>query len=53
MGGRHKNFEDWMALELLNYENKKFPVSFFLGHPVENGIRDTCSYHLHEGILPL
>jgi hypothetical protein len=34
MGDRNKNFEDWMNIELLNYENKIFSVSFFLGHPV-------------------
>jgi hypothetical protein len=34
MGGRQKNFEDWMNIELLNYENKNLSVSFFLGHPV-------------------
>jgi hypothetical protein len=34
MGGRRKNFEDWMNIELLNYDNKKISVSFFLGHPV-------------------
>jgi hypothetical protein len=34
MGDRHNNFEDWMNIELLNYENKKNSDSFFLGHPV-------------------
>ena len=34
MGGRHTNFEDWMNIELLNYKNKMFSVSFFLGHLV-------------------
>ena len=34
MGSRHTNFEDWMNIDLLNYENKICSVSFFLGHPV-------------------
>ena len=32
MGGRHKNFEDWMNIELLNYENKIFKIYIFLIH---------------------
>ena len=31
MGGRHKNFKDWMTIELLNHENKfsKFEFIFY------------------------
>ena len=44
MGGRHKNFEDWTNIELLNYENKNLSVSFFLGQPVQilSGIQNDC-----------
>jgi hypothetical protein len=34
MWGTHKNFENWMNIELINYKNKVFRVSFFLGHSV-------------------
>jgi hypothetical protein len=34
IGGRHKNFENWMNIELFNYKNKNFSVSFFFGHSV-------------------
>jgi hypothetical protein len=44
MGGRHKNFEDWMNIELLNYENTFFSVSFFWGHTAYiSGIMANCS----------
>ena len=33
MGGGHKNFEDWMNIELLNYENKIFKICVFAVTP--------------------